>query len=180
MLAANASHLLSALALNSLGHIILGDPKLALVGALLHIFSPAGLFLTAPYAEASFALLSFTGYLLYAKSRLSRDPLTRDAQIILSGAVFGLATSFRSNGISHGVPFAWDFLLQLRTLPRRPFSAMRRLIPLGIGGLCVAAGSIIPQVVAYRRFCGPDASSPRPWCESGLRSIYTFVQAHYW
>lgn len=178
---ANASHLLSALVLNSLGRIILGDHKLALVGALLHVFSPAGLFLSAPYAEASFALLSFLGYLLYAKSCLSRGPLARDAQLILAGALFGLATAFRSNGISHGVPFAWEFVQQLTTLPRRPVSAIRRLIPLGIAGICVAAGSIVPQFVAYRRFCVPaSAGSQRPWCESRLRSIYAFVQVHYW
>lgn len=181
MLVANASHLLSVLVLNSLGQTILGDPRLALVGALLHVFSPAGLFLAAPYTEAPFALLSFAGYLLYAKSRLCRDPLTRDAQIVLAGTVFGVATSFRSNGMSHGVPFAWDFLRHLATLPRRPLSAIRRLIPLGVGGLCVAAGSVVPQFIAYRRFCGlPAPSPPRPWCESLIPSIYTFVQVHYW
>jgi phosphatidylinositol glycan class V len=181
---ASASHLLSALVLNSLGQIVLGDNKLALVGALLHIFSPAGLFLSAPYAEASFALLSFSGYLLYAKSCLSHRAVTHDAQLILSGALFGLATTFRSNGITHGVPFAWEFIQQLRTLPRRPLPAVRRLIVLGIGGLCVAAGSIVPQVVAYLRFCDPSsvsaAAQRRPWCESRLRSIYAFVQVHYW
>ncbi|OIW24402.1 mannosyltransferase [Coniochaeta ligniaria NRRL 30616] len=180
VLVAHASHLLSALVLNNLGQLVLGDNKLALVGALLHIFSPAGLFLSAPYAEASFALLSFSGYLLYAKSCLAQRAVTRDAQIILSGALFGLATTFRSNGISHGVPFAWEFVQQLRTLPRRPVSALHQLIVLGIGGLCVAAGSIVPQFIAYRRFCDPSVLTQRPWCHGRLRSIYAFVQVHYW
>lgn len=190
MLVANASHLLSALVLNSLGQVVLGDDRLALVGALLHVFSPAGLFLSAPYAEASFALLSFSGYLLFAKSRLAHQPLARDVQLILAGALFGLATAFRSNGITHGVPFAWEFVQQLRSLPGRPLSAAHQLVVLGIGGLCVAAGSIVPQVVAYRRFCvDPTTTSAsvsaaltqrRPWCESRLRSIYAFVQVHYW
>lgn len=180
---ANASHLLSVLVLNNLGEVVLGDSKLALVAALLHVFSPAGLFLSAPYGEAPFALLAFSGYLLYARSCLAHRGVTRDAQIILSGALFGLATTFRSNGITHGVPFAWEFVQQLRTLPRRPLPAIRQLIVLGIGGLCVAAGSIVPQIVAYRRFCtsaSVSAATQRPWCHGRLRSIYAFVQVHYW
>ncbi|KAB5583256.1 GPI mannosyltransferase 2 [Coniochaeta sp. 2T2.1] len=192
------SHLLSALVLNTLGQVVLADAKLALLAALLHVLSPAGLFLSAPYSEAPFALLSFLGYLLYAKSCNSLTTptshgraalLTRDAQLLLAGCVFGLATAFRSNGISHGVPFAWEFVQQLRPLRRRPFSAIRRLTVLGIAGLCVAAGSAVPQFVAYRRFCvdGDPTTSAfvagvgrRPWCDSRLRSIYAFVQVYYW
>jgi len=180
VLVANVSHLLSALVLESLGRVITGDNRVALVAALLHVFSPAGLFLSAPYAEAPFALLSFLGYLLYAKSCVTRRPLARDAQIILAGVLFGVATTFRSNGISHGVPFAWEFIQHLLTLPRRPLPAIRRLIPLGMGGICVAAGSVVPQFIAYRRFCDPAASVQRPWCHGRLGSIYAFVQVHYW
>ena len=181
VLVANVSHLLSALVLNSLGRVITRDDTVALVAALLHIFSPAGLFLSAPYAEAPFALLSFSGYLLYAQScATTRSPLARDAQIILAGVLFGVATAFRSNGISHGVPFAWEFVQHLLALPRRPLPAIRRLIPLGIGGICVAAGSVVPQFIAYRRFCEPSASLQRPWCQGRLGSIYAFVQVHYW
>jgi phosphatidylinositol glycan class V len=182
ILVANVSHLLSALVLNSLGQILLGDNKLALVGALLHIVSPAGLFLSAPYAESTFALLSFTGYLFFAKSCLVRRTLTRDVQLVLSGVFFGLATAFRSNGLSHGVPFAWEFLRQLAILPRRrTLETGRKLIVLGIGGLCVAAGSAVPQFVAYQRFCSGQATDGlRPWCHGHMPSIYGFVQQHYW
>ncbi|KAB5566674.1 GPI mannosyltransferase 2 [Coniochaeta sp. 2T2.1] len=200
VLVSTTSHLLSSLVLNTLGQVVLADAKLALLGALLHVFSPAGLFLSAPYSEAPFALLSFLGYLLYAKSCNSLTPtthgraalLTRDAQLLLAGCVFGLATAFRSNGISHGVPFAWEFVQQLSALLRRrrpSFSAIRRLTVLGVAGLCVAAGSTVPQYVAYRRFCvdGDPTTSAlvagvgrRPWCDGRLRSIYAFVQVYYW
>jgi phosphatidylinositol glycan class V len=180
VLVANVSHLLSALVLNSFGRVITGDTKLPLVAALLHIFSPAGLFLSAPYAEAPFALISFSGYLLYARSCTARGHLARDAQLILAGALFGVATAFRSNGMSHGAPFAWEFIQNLRALRRRPLPTIRRLIPLGIGGLCVAAGSIIPQIIAYQRFCTPTSVYQRPWCHSRLGSIYSFVQVYYW
>lgn len=178
---ANVSHLLSALVLNSLGQLVLGDAKLALVGALLHVLSPAGLFLSAPYAEATFSLLSFAGYLVYAKSCLAQRPATRDVQLILAGVLFGLATTFRSNGILNGIPFAYEFYQQVWVLSRRPVDAVRRLVVLGIGGLCVALGSIIPQFIAYQRFCtDPSATQLRPWCGSMLMSIYAFVQVHYW
>lgn len=182
ILVANASHLLSVLVLYRLGQVVFRDARLALVAASLHIFSPAGLFLSAPYAESSFSLLSFTGHLLFAEScRNGRRPGSRDALILLAGISFGLATLFRSNGILNGVLFAWQFAQQLARLVRHPTAAIRSLIVLGIGGLCVAAGSIGPQLVAYWRFCSsaPEANL-RPWCQSYLPSIYTFVQEHYW
>lgn len=187
---ANTSHFLSVLVLHSLGRVLFADDKLALIGALLHIISPAGLFLSAPYAESTFSLLSFAGYLFFTKSCLlssSRRLLTRDVQLLLSGALFGLATAFRSNGISHGVPFAWEFVQVLVSmLGRRGLSvvqSVRRLVFLGIGGLLVAAGSAVPQFVAYQRFCvGQTAEEDglRPWCRGWVPSIYGFVQQHYW
>lgn len=179
---ANASHLISVLVLYRLGHVVFRDARLALVAASLHIFSPGGLFLSAPYAESTFSLLSFTGHLLFAEScRKGRRPGSRDALVLLAGVSFGLATVFRSNGVLNGVLFAWQFAQQLARLLRSPTDAVRRLIVLGIGGLCVAAGLVAPQAVAYQRFClgGPGAEL-RPWCQSYLPSIYTFVQQHYW
>ncbi|KAK0708276.1 GPI mannosyltransferase 2, partial [Lasiosphaeris hirsuta] len=205
---ANASHLLSTVVLYRLGLFVwrpAHHPQgslLALIAALLHVISPAGLFLSAPYAESSFALFSFTGYFLYARSCLSSGPWSRDGFVVLAGLFFGLATAFRSNGILNGVPFAWEFLELLLSFTsalfigrsHRPTAAVadtfRRLAALGIGGVAVAAGSLIPQAVAYQQFCsgssdaeapGGDALQPRrPWCEDYFPSIYAFVQQHYW
>lgn len=183
ILVANTSHLLSVLVLYRLGRLVFRDARLALVAAVLHIFSPAGLFLSAPYTESPFALFSFVGHLLFAEScRKHRVPSSRDALILLAGVAFGIATVFRSNGILNGILFAWQFAQQLARLPQHPVDAIRRLIVLGVGGLCVATGSIAPQLVAYMRFCSsavPEAEL-RPWCQSYLPSIYAFVQAHYW
>lgn len=188
VLIANTSHLLSALVLYRLGLLLShGNRKLSLVAALLHVISPAGLFLSAPYAESTFALLSFTGYLLFAKryTTTTTTTLLRDVYTVLAGLVFGLATSFRSNGILNGVPFAWEFIQALPELFQfgRPgwMDTVQQLVALGLGGLAVAAGSVIPQVVAYRWYCNPESpSDTRPWCEGYLPSIYTFVQQHYW
>ncbi|KAK3984585.1 glycosyltransferase [Cladorrhinum sp. PSN332] len=180
---ANAAHLLSAFVLYRLGCLVLGNKKVSLLGAVLHVFSPAGLFLSAPYAESSFALLSFLGYLLFALSCVTeRQSVYRDSGLVLSGILFGLGTFFRSNGILNGIPFACEVIRHLPSLPRRPVDTVRRMIALGVGGVCVAAGSAIPQAIAYQRLCS-DASGLgelRPWCQSFLPSIYTFVQEHYW
>ena len=179
---ANTSHLLSVFVLYRLARLAFEDVGPALVAASLHIFSPAGLFLSAPCAESTFALLNFTGHLLFAESlRTRRKPARRDALTLLAGISFGLATAFRSNGILSGVLFAWHTVPQLARLPRHPSAAFRRLLVLGIGGACVATGSIVPQFVAYRRFCvGASEAGLRPWCQGYLPSIYTFVQQHYW
>lgn len=205
---ANASHLLSALVLYRLGLIVWRSnpqgPLLSLVAALLHVVSPAGLFLSAPYAESTCALLTFLGYLLYASSCTSETAAARDGYVVLAGVAFGFATSFRSNAILNGIPFAWEVLQVLSALAGRWTSsttsarpsrsdpqsttpttgdAVRRLLALGVGGVAVAAGTLVPQAVAYQRFClGPsDADLPRrPWCDKLVPSIYTFVQRHYW
>ena len=203
---ANTSHLLSAIVLYRLGLVVWRSnprgPLLSLVAALLHVVSPAGLFLSAPYAESTCALLTFSGYLLYAHSCTSPTATGRDGYVVLAGLAFGLATSFRSNAILNGIPFAWEVLQVLATLAARWTSnntaalvrsdpqttsttgdAVRRLLALGTGGVAVALGTLVPQAVAYQRFCvGPsDADVPRrPWCDKLVPSIYTFVQQHYW
>ncbi|KAL1839451.1 hypothetical protein VTJ49DRAFT_1489 [Mycothermus thermophilus] len=201
IIVANTAHLLSTFTLYRLGEVVFESQQreqkqqttlLPLLAALLHILSPAGLFLSAPYAESSFALLSFTGCLLFALAcRLDgygNHPVLRDAYTVLAGVVFGAATVFRSNGILNGIPFAWEAVRQLAGLvcehPRRSkVDVLRRLVALGLGGVCVAAGTVIPQAVAYQRFClgaGEGSVDPRPWCGGWVPSIYAFVQSYYW
>lgn len=181
---AHVSHLIAVLALYRLTMVISNDAKLAFVASALHIISPAGLFLSAPYAESPFACLSFVGNLLFALGiRNKRDQGKRFALIVGAGAVFGLATAFRSNGLSSGVLFAVGAANCFLAFARGP--SLSRLLTLTapvIGGVCVAAGSVVPQFVAWRRYCGAslDGLEPRPWCSRTIPSIYTFVQDEYW
>ncbi|POR37351.1 GPI mannosyltransferase 2 [Tolypocladium paradoxum] len=181
---AHVSHLIAVLALYRLTMVISNDTKLAFVASALHIISPAGLFLSAPYAESPFACLSFIGNLLFALGiRNKRDQLKRLALVVGAGAIFGLATAFRSNGLSSGVLFVVGAVNCLLAFARRP--SLSRLLTLAapvVGGICVAAGSIMPQFVAWRRYCGAslDDLEPRPWCSRTVPSIYTFVQDEYW
>lgn len=187
----NTCHLLSVVVLYRLGLHVWGDSRWALAAALLHVLSPAGLFLSAPYAESACSLLSFTGWLLLVKSCLrtgeSVSSLSRDALTLLAGLVFGLATYFRTNALLNGAPLAFDFLLTFYHLTedldrRKTPGYLRRLLVIGIAGLLVAGGTVVPQYLAYQTYCS-TASAPsgaRPWCTHLVPSIFNYVQSQYW
>ncbi|KAH7342948.1 GPI mannosyltransferase 2 [Rhexocercosporidium sp. MPI-PUGE-AT-0058] len=182
---AHVSHLLSVLAVFSLTRALFFNHSItfAFVAASLHIISPAGLFLSSPYAESSCALLSFTGCILFTKSIVHKGPNTanHDLLVLLSGICFGVATTFRSNGILNGLLLleeAFRTLLMLKD--GLHLSVIRRLLATGLGGMSVGAGFLIPQYIAYSEYCGDTNTAIRPWCQSPLPSIYTFVQDHYW
>lgn len=177
-------HLTAVLALYRLTMLLSNDNKLAFVASALHVFSPAGVFLSAPYAESPFAALAFVGNLLFALGiKNKREPMKRFVLIVGAGIVFGLSTSFRTNGLASGALFAVGAINCLMALMKEP--SVGRVLALaapGIGGLCVAAGSVIPQYFAWKRYCHdalPELG-PRPWCSRTIPSIYEFVQEEYW
>ena len=252
MIISNSCHLLSVLVLERLVKSLDASEareRTAFVAAALQIFSPAGLFLSAPYAESLFALLSFLGHLCYAYSYHRGDSprrLTHDLWLVASGASFSLATTVRSNGILFGLVFAWDALVHgfafarahpklvnawlyastagaallaaaakaavltpaawppwhwpvlavfylnlalfsLRYLPSPPspprpaLPALTHLAATLAAGLLLGAGFALPQLVAWRAYCGPTAPlPPRPWCGARPPLIFSFAQAHYW
>ncbi|KAI1211197.1 glycosyltransferase family 76 protein [Annulohypoxylon truncatum] len=177
ILVAHTSHLLSVLALYQLGLVVCKNQRLSFIAALLHILAPAGLFLSAPYQESTYALLSFTGYLFLAKGLLGpKRTFAHDVSLVASGMWFGFAVTFRSNGLFNGIPFAIALAKELTTSPN--LTSIRRRCALLVGGLAIAVGFITPQLSAYQIFCFTQPS--RPWCTSGMRSIYSFVQERYW
>jgi len=125
ILISNVCHLLSVLVLERLARLLAPPPfqkEIGFVSAALHVISPAGLFLTAPYAESLFSLLSFFGYLFYIIScerpGTSRD-YRNDARLLASGVCFGLAATVRSNGVLAGLIFAFDVLADMALLAHR-------------------------------------------------------------
>lgn len=187
---ANISHGASVLTLYSLSRSILKEPdasKVAFVAACLHIISPAGMFLSAPYAESPFALLTFAASLLFSRSISAEENSSarQDLALVASGALFGIATTFRSNGLLNGLLYIEEALRVLHECSRKVTSVkVRRLVAVGIGGLGVGAGFIFPQYIAYQDFCKTqntlDGDNVRVWCTKALPSIYIFVQDHYW
>lgn len=178
---AHLAHLLSVLVLFQLTLSIFPrrGRTFAYITASLHIISPAGLFLSAPYAESSCALLSFTGTLAFSRSFTSHGPIN-NLFILLSGLLFGIATTFRSNGILSGFLLLEEaFRLVLSFADRIDAAKLFRLISTGAAGILVGTGLVLPQYIAHLDYCGADGLV-RPWCERTIPSIYVFVQEHYW
>lgn len=187
----HASHGLSALALYSLVEAIIpkpGNPKLPFIAAALHILSPAGIFLSAPYGESTFALLSFVGYLLFVRSIPSTGRATagfQDTLLVAAGAILGVACTIRSNGLFNGVLFMEELLRTLLSSRNGiSIATVRRLGASGLGGLCIAVGFLLPQYIAFQEYCvtsyAVDDATKRAWCARSMPSIYTYVQAQYW
>jgi hypothetical protein len=128
-----------------------GATDLATTAALLHVASPAGAFLAAPYAEAAFAALSFAGALLYASASPSSLPspsgrrkggtwmaaARREAAVLGAGAAWGAAALVRSNGVFAGLVFAYDAFAWA-------VGALDALVDAGAGlALACAAGAVL-------------------------------------
>lgn len=190
ILASNICHYVSVFVLYRLLMLVLDHRQqrsVALVASVLHIFTPASLFYSAPYAEAMFSCLNMFGMLQYAESygvaRNAGSPVRETAHKLLSGLSFAAATLLRSNGLLSGLLYVYDLAryLPLIFAGRLHISDLRRILVTCLTGICVAFGFILPQYQAYRQFCG-DASEdqPPPWCERRVPSIYSWVQSHYW
>ncbi|KAF4452682.1 GPI mannosyltransferase 2 [Fusarium austroafricanum] len=176
------SHLIAVLVLYQLTIVLCNDRKLAYLASVVHILSPAGLFLSAPYAESTFSCLSFMGNLLFAISlKAGPDSLKRNAAMASAGLMYGVSCTFRSNGLFGGVLFAVEAVKGLLALlDGFTFSKVLRLISPIIGGILVAIGFVAPQVLAWMRFCNTKDGERRAWCARLIPSIYTFVQEEYW
>jgi phosphatidylinositol glycan class V len=186
----NVCHLLSVLVLCRLLTIILGPRQrhqLPFISSVLHVFTPASLFLSAPYTEALFSLLNLTGMFYYAQSRFAAQSksagLQEDIYKLSSGLFFGVATLMRSNGLLSGLILLWDVARYLPRIisMRLTVHDMRRIIVTCASGVLVALGFVGPQALAYTEFCSQNTNSQPPlWCSKRIPSIYSWVQDHYW
>jgi phosphatidylinositol glycan class V len=185
----HVAHYLSVLALyglsaNVFGHETPTQRLICFLSAALHIISPAGAFLSAPYGESIFSFLNIWGFYIYTSSLIADHKGAvrfRDILVLAAAVLFALATLVRSNGILSGFLFAYDATtLAWSTLTKGPSSrTLRRLAVIVLGGSIVALGMGVPQILAYREFCLLGANS-RPWCSWTVPSIYTWVQGQYW
>lgn len=154
--------------------------------ATLYIFSPAGVFLSAPYSEALFASLSISGFLgyVYAVHYLNHGrALTGSVLMVVAGVPFGLAAIVRGNGILAGVTYLLEAVATAYALLTQDFTLSRilRLASVVAGGLLIAVGMMIPQSLAYVEYCaGRTPEARRSWCNNTIPSIFAWVQSHYW
>jgi phosphatidylinositol glycan class V len=161
--------------------------RIPFVASVLHILTPASLFLSAPYTESMFSFLNLTGMLCYAESRSAARSSPISFQEVVyrfsSGLMFAAATTIRSNGLLSGLVLLYDvarYLPQLVSM-RLTVHDVRRIIVTCVAGGFVALGFVWPQYLAYAEFCTvDDGLESRPWCTRSLPSIYSWVQSHYW
>lgn len=199
---AHAAHLLAVLLLYRVSRLL--SPALgkgrgkegAWVAAALHALSPAGMFLSAPYAEGMFSLLSFAGAGLYAGGVGGRGRGPKrwgewkgDGMVVAAGVMWGVAAMCRGNGMLWGLVFVVDALERVGGLFRRegrgPESVreeLRGLVVTVLAGGCVGVGFVLPQVLAWREYCTgvEEGEVLREWCGKRVPSIYAWVQSHYW
>ncbi|KAL8796240.1 MAG: hypothetical protein Q9195_001355 [Heterodermia aff. obscurata] len=164
ILLAHVSHLLSVLLLYDMSRSICNRgadderTKFAFVAALLHVVSPAGIFLTAPYAESPFALLNFLGCYFYLKvydDRATSNSLGRGLSRLASGLCFGIATTFRGNGLLSGCVFAYDVSVIAWEMlsSRKVLNYLHDFSFTVAAGGMVALGSLVPQLLAFNEYC---------------------------
>ena len=130
-------------------------PPFPFIVSLLHIVSPAGIFLSAPYAESPFAALTFLAHFLQAhalKAHFSYQRTKRDTYLLLSGITCGVATTFRSNGILNILTYLYLALLFPTEEPSK-LHQLHYITILGISCFFTALGSIIPQALAWHEYC---------------------------
>jgi phosphatidylinositol glycan class V len=173
--------------------------KIAFTAAILHIVSPAGLFLSAPYGESLYAALTFAGVWSHATaflalgaqdSYLLGPSKTADASfslrsaffLILSSVCFGLGSLIRGNGLLNGLVFVFDIVPYVYCLPtvirRRDIQSLLTTVSIGLAGVLLGLIYASGQIEPYLRHC--TSGNDRPWCSAFPPSIYTFVQRHYW
>ncbi|KAF2274743.1 GPI mannosyltransferas-like protein 2 [Westerdykella ornata] len=189
ILISNLFHLISVMVLFRLAHAISrphNNREIAFISSALHIISPAGFFLSAPYAESLFSTLNFAGMLFYVRARQTEKTLgawtiSQDAYMAASGIAFGLATLFRSNGLLSCIIFLYDVVQLSRQIFAMKLSIhdARRILSTCVAGALPVSAFIAPQAFAYKQFC-MDHQPSRPWCEELIPSIYTWVQDYYW
>ena len=191
---AHTFHLLSVLVLHELTMVassqesVARSSRFAFLVACLHIVSPAGIFLSAPYAESPFSFLVFLGYYFYAKAlvdgQLKHFRSRRGMYMLYSGIIFGVATTFRGNGLINGLTFVCEAISSIDRIQRSPDirSNHLALIAVIISGSLMAVIAGFPQYLAYSEYCYGDSEGGglRPWCSSWVPSIYAWVQKEYW
>ncbi|CAD0098057.1 unnamed protein product, partial [Aureobasidium mustum] len=188
VLISHVSHLLSVFVLYGLVNRlpIVDKPrrrKIAFIAASLHVFSSAGLFLSAPYSESLFALLNFFGVFVHAgipcEMPLEEYGLSSLISLLLSGASFGLATTVRSNGIFSGLIYFYHVYMLYYS--RITIRTIVTIAVIGLSAAMILSGMLLPQYIAYQDYCvAPSDGNLRPWCSRSLPSIYSWVQEHYW
>lgn len=156
----------AALCLYRLGNMVVKDKDVVALSVLLFCFNPASVFYSAVYTESLFAFCTWMGLIRVLES-----------QRTYWGGVFwfALASSLRSNGILAIWFLVYEWMRNMPLSNQRLVYFAKTLI--GSGIVCIPYLGM--QAYGYISFCRQGHESPE-WCDSGLPSIYGYVQNKYW
>ena len=163
----------------------------ARAGALFFAATPAGIFMSAFYAEALFAAASFAGMLACeaavaaalppAPARMSARRYAHGAAALAAGAlVFTFAAAARSNGV---LLTAYVAYAGVRMAAGVRSAGAAALLAHGVLVAACCAAVVAPLAMhawqAEALFCG--GAAPPAWCAAfPLPAIYAHVQRAYW
>lgn len=201
---------LATLSLYELSKLVLVKEETALKAALLFCFNPATIFFSAPYSEALFAHLTFSGMLnilgLYKRYLHSNKSVgCRDILYIIPIA---MSTCTRSNGLLNIGFLAYFFISfyyhKLRKCKHNLLHFTLKVFIVLVFSVCFCTIPFITyQMYAYNLFCKDfNASFPanihanavennlvlqgtflqhnQTWCHQQFPFSYSYIQNHYW
>lgn len=148
----------------ALSYKVRNDSRFAYIASLLILVQPSGIFSTTSYSEPIVQLLCYTGlYLWYSRTRDINSKLA----YFLSGLLFSLAFTIRSNSLLYGVLYLYDVLFQKNF--RNRFLAL-------VTGSTLALSLFYMTYLPYSIYC-PERGE---WCNSWSKSLVSYAQSKYW
>ncbi|KAK9760005.1 ER membrane glycoprotein subunit of the GPI transamidase complex-like protein [Basidiobolus ranarum] len=162
----NVSFALATAALYHLSYSIFKKEKFAFISALCFCFTPSCMFMSSMYTESLFALLTFVGMDLYVHKWFWSAAI-----------VWSSSTLTRSNGIVYAGFFIFDLCIKNRSKSIVIYTA--QILKAIVLSLLTLLGMVSFQVYGYMNYC-VNQSEPRPWCQSRIPLLYSFVQEEYW
>jgi phosphatidylinositol glycan class V len=168
--------------------------------AMAFCINPAGVFFTAAYSEAIFAMLNFTGYAIAAKGRYFAfkatfhpgDVSQNQAMLarwypVPTNIVWALSSYTRSNGVI--ATTAWWCFIGLGTFCLRAtsntnarfISCITQFLYHLFMGMTIFIPVLYHDYRGYNFHCAQKSSIAPEWCDStGRFSLYAYVQRKHW
>lgn len=146
--------------------------RLAMRASILFCYNPASIFFSVAYSESLFAVFALAGMLLLNNKR--NEGVVSFKLRLAASLLFALATLTRSNGSLLGI---FSLYAAWRAFDRkRPIT---HVLQLAVVGTLHAIALLAVLGYGYFAYCLTD-NDARPWCNSWLPNIYSFVQKEYW
>ncbi|EEA08394.1 mannosyltransferase domain-containing protein [Cryptosporidium muris RN66] len=155
------------------------------LAVLLYIFPTSNIFNSSLYTESLYSCVSFWGayFLLNAEIYCHKEGFfkIKNLSFLIIGIImYSISSGIRSNGIFNSFPLFFYFLST--SIPFK-LSNIKRIIIHWISAFISFIAVIFPFALyiywCYYRYC-VLSDIVRPWCNSKIPNIYSFVQSEYW